>query len=207
MKKSHRVVVFILFLSSLIFPQGKSSIQFSGGIAHPISSNSGLSGALQFNYNINSRFNYFISVDYTAWDKRNFSYLDDDYSLRTGYSETDHTLLRITAGGRYLIIEPDQFKLFVEAGIGYSYLVYDSYDMQRINNPDGTTALLITRAGNVHLNLFNFSPGIGFIHPITKKWDILFEFKLNTYLNAQYYSLFSSFSTFSSFQFGFNYKM
>jgi hypothetical protein len=80
MKKSHRVVVFIvfiLFLSSLIFPQGKSSIQFAGGIVYSISSNSGLSGALQFNYNINNRFNYFISVDYTAWDKRNFSYLDD----------------------------------------------------------------------------------------------------------------------------------
>ena len=210
MKKSYLIMVSVLILSSIIYSQGKSSFQFSGGMVYPISSSSGLSGALQYNYNINSRFNIFVSADYSVWDKRNFNYLDNSNvtgGYKSGYSETDHTLSRIMAGGRYLITKPDQFKLFVDAGIGYSYLQYNIYDMKNINNPDGTIEVLFSPAGKIHQNLFNFSSGIGFIHPITERWDILLEFKLSTYLNSQYHGLFSSQSTFSSFQFGFNYKI
>jgi hypothetical protein len=197
-------------LSSIIYSQGKSSFQFSGGMVYPISSSSGLSGTLQYNYNINTRFNFFVSADYSVWDKRNFNYLDKStisWSYKRGYSETDHALSRIMAGGRYLITQPDQFKLFVDAGIGYSYLQYNIYDMQQMNNPDGTIEVLFSPAGKVYQNLFNFSSGIGVIHPVTEKWDILLEFKLSTYLNSQYNGLFSSQSTFSSFQFGFNCKI
>jgi len=123
------------------------------------------------------------------------------------YSESDHALSRIMAGGRYLITQPEQFKLFIDAGIGYSYLKYNIYDLIQINNPDGTIKLQLSPAGMVQQNLFNFSSGIGFIHPITESWDILFEFKLSTYLNSQYHGLFTSQSTLSSFQFGFNYKI
>jgi opacity protein-like surface antigen len=203
-------MVSVLILSSIIYSQGKSSIQFSGGMVYPISSNPGLSGTLQYNYNINTRFNFFVSADYSVWDKRNFNYSDISNVSRgykRGYSETDHTLSRIMAGGRYLITQPDQFKLFVDAGIGYSHLQYNVYDMQQINNPDGTIEVSFSPAGNVNQNLFSFSSGVGFIHPIAERWDILFEFKLSTYLNSQYHGLFSSQSTFSSFQFGFNYKI
>jgi opacity protein-like surface antigen len=203
-------MVSVLILSSILYSQGKSSFQFSGGMVYPLSSNPGLSGTLQYNYNIATRFNFFVSADYSVWDKRNFNYSDKstvgrDY--KRGYSETDHTLSRIMAGGRYLITQPDQFKLFVDAGIGYSYLQYNIYDMQQINNPDGTIEVIFSPAGKIYQNLFNFCSGIGFIHPITERWDILFEFKLSTYLNSQYHGLFSSQSTFSSFQFGFNYKI
>ena len=208
MKKSYLILVSVLFFSSIIYSQEKSSIQFSGGTIHPISASSGLSGAIQYNYNINSRFNFFISADYSAWDKRNFSYPDKNTGdYRMSYTESDHSLSRIMLGGRYLLTQPKQFKLFVDAGIGYSYLHYNSYDLQQINNPDGTIKLVLAQAGKINQNLFNFSSGIGFIHPITERWDILFEFKLSTYLNSQYHGLLSSQNTFSSFQFGFNYEI
>ena len=200
----------VLVLSSIIYSQGKSSFQFSGGMVYPISSNPGLSGTLQYNYNINSRFNFFVSADYSVWDKRNFNYIDKSnvhWGYETGYSESDHTLSRIMAGGRYLITPSSQFKLFVDAGIGYSYLQYNIYDMHQINNPDGTIEVLFSPAGKAYQNLFSFSSGIGFIHQIAERWDILFEYKLSTYLNSQYDGLFSSQSTFSTFQFGFNYKI
>jgi hypothetical protein len=210
MKKSYLIVITSLILSSIIHPQGKSSFQFSGGIVYPLGSSPGLSGTLQYNYNISPRFNFFVSTDYSKWDKRNFNYVDKSTMARdykTGFSETDHTLSRIMAGGRYLITQPRQFKLFVEAGIGYSYLQYNIYDMREVNNPDGTIELLLVPAGKVYEKLFNFSSGIGLIHPIMEKWDMLFEYKINTYLNSQYKGLFSSLSTFSSVQFGFNYKI
>jgi opacity protein-like surface antigen len=208
MKKSYLIIASVLILSTIIYSQGKSSIQFSGGMVYPISSSPGLSGTLQYNYNINTRFNFFVSADYSVWDKRNFNYPDHstgDY--QRGYSESDHTLSRIMAGGRYLITQPDQFKLFVDAGIGYSYLQYNVYDMKQINNPDGTIEVLFLPSGKMNQNLFSFSSGVGFIHPIVERWDILFEYKLSTYLNSQYHGLFSSQSTFSSFQFGFNCKI
>jgi hypothetical protein len=208
MKKSYLIIVSVLILSSVLYSQGKSSFQFSGGIVYPLSSNPGLSGTIQYNYNINTRFNFFVSADYSAWDKRNFSYVDKNTGdYRMSFSETGHALSRIMAGGRYLITQPDQFKLFVDAGIGYSHLQYNVYDLQQIIYPDGNIALVLSPAGKVRQNLYNFSSGIGFIHPITERWDILFEFKLNTYLNKQYHGLFSSQSTFSSFQFGFNCKI
>src|ERR1035437_2578165 len=150
MKKSYLIMASVLVLSSIIYSQGKSSFQFSGGMVYPISSSPGLSGTLQYNYNINSRFNFFVSADYSVWDKRNFNYLDKSnvhWGYETGYSESDHTLSRIMAGGRYLITQPDQFKLFIDAGLGYSYLQYNIYDMQRINNPDGTIEVSFSPAG------------------------------------------------------------
>ena len=210
MKKSYLIIASVLILSSIIYSQGKSSFQFSGGMVYPISSSPGLSGTLQYNYNINTRFNFFVSADYSVWDKRNFNYSDItnvSRGYKRGYSESDHTLSRIMAGGRYLITQPDQFKLFVDAGIGYSYLQYNVYDMKQINNPDGTIEVLFSPSGKVNQDLFSFSSGVGFIHPIAERWDILFEYKLSTYLNSQYHGLFSSQSTFGSFQFGFNYKI
>ena len=208
MKKSYLILASVLVLSSIIYSQEKSSFQFSGGTVYPLSSSPGLSGALQYNYNLNTRFNLFISSDYSAWDKRNFSYPDKNTGdYRMSYSESDHSLSRIMAGGRYLITQPAQFKLFVDAGIGYSHLEYNIYDLQQVIYPDNTISLILHRAGKVHQNLFNVSSGIGFIHPITERWDILFEFKLGTYLNSQYHGLLNSQNTLSSFQFGFNCKI
>jgi opacity protein-like surface antigen len=208
MKKSWLIIAFVLVLSSIIYSQEKSSFQFSGGTVYPLGSNPGLSGTLQYNYNLNPRFNLFISADYSAWDKRNFSYPDKNTGdYRMSYSESDHSLSRIMAGGRYLITQPAQFKLFIDAGIGYSHLEYNIYDLQQIIYPDNTISLILHRAGKVHQNLFNVSSGIGFIHPITERWDILFEFKLGTYLNSKYHGLLSSQNTLSSFQFGFNCKI
>jgi hypothetical protein len=210
MKRSYLIAVLVLFLSSFSYSQGKTSIQLTGGEVHPISSSPGLSGALQYNYNINPRFNLFVSADYSYWDERNFSYIkriDNKDVPATGYIETDHELSRIMAGGRYLITQGEQLKLFVEAGIGYSYLHYYGYDIELTNNPDGSTEISNPPAYRAHQNLFNFSTGIGFIHPITKRCDILFEFKLNTFMNNQYSGLFGYQSTFSSFHFGFNYKV
>ncbi|MDR3666924.1 MAG: outer membrane beta-barrel protein, partial [Ignavibacteriaceae bacterium] len=209
MKKSYLILASVLILTSLVYSQEKSSIQFSGGIVYPISSSSGLSGTIQYNYNINSRFNFFVSADYSSWDETNFNYIDKSSMVgtyKTGYSESDHAFSRIMAGGRYLITQDDQFNLFVDAGIGYSYLKFNVYDMKENNNPDGSIEVLFTPAGKVSENLFNISSGIGFIHPMTERWDILFEYRLNTYLNSQYHGLLSSNGTFSNFQLGFNCK-
>ena len=63
MKKSWLILASVLVLSSIIYSQEKSSFQFSGGRVYPLSSSPGLSGGIQYNYNINTRFNLFISAD------------------------------------------------------------------------------------------------------------------------------------------------
>jgi hypothetical protein len=200
----------VLFLSSFIFSQGKSSIQFTGGTVYPMSSSPGLSGTVQYNYNLNPRINLFISADYSAWDQMQFSYQDGNnfpQDYKTGYLESGHSLTRIMTGGRYIIVEPAQFKLFIEAGLGYSYLQYDSYNVDWRLLPDNKYSPVNTLSGKVTENLFNFSSGIGFIHSMTERWDILFEFKMNTYLNSHYYGLFSKHGTFTGFNGGFNYRI
>ncbi len=210
MKKLCLITAFVQLLAYLVFPQGKSSIQFTGGTVNPMSSSSGLSGAFQYNYNINPRFNLFVSTDYSVWDKRYYIFYPNTIihndPLRS-YPESDHSLSRIMAGGRYIIIEPAKFQLFVEGGIGYSYLKYKSYDMQLVNTPDGGQEILYSVGTNESENLFNISTGIGFIHQMTTNWDVLLEFKMNTYLNSHYYGIFSSRGTFTGFNGGFNYRI
>ena len=121
MKKSYLIIVSIPILSSIIYSQEKSSFQFSGSMVYPLSSSPGLLKTNQYNYNISTRFNFFVSADYSVWDKRNFNYTDKstlDWGYNRGYSETDPTLSRIIAGGRYLINPQDHFKLFVDTGLG-----------------------------------------------------------------------------------------
>ena len=110
----------IPILSSIIYSQGKSLYQFSGDWVYPLSASPGLSGTNQYNDNINSRFNFLVSVDYPVWNKRKNNYLNKStvaQGYRMGYLETDQTLSRIIEGGRYLINPPDQFKLFVDIGL------------------------------------------------------------------------------------------
>ena len=210
MNKLCLIAVSVLLFSSLLLPQEKSSIQFSGGVVAPMSSFSGLTGTLQYNYNLNPRFNLFVSANYSAWDKRYFTIYEENHlptEYKTAYPESDHSMSRIMAGIRYIVVEPAQFKLFVEGGIGYSYLKYKGYVIRQITNPDGTNELLYSNGSNESDNLFNISSGIGFIHQITSRWDILFEYKVNSYLNAHYYGLFSNRGMFSEFNGGFNYRI
>jgi hypothetical protein len=169
----------------------------------------GLSGTLQYNYNLNSRFNLFVNANYSAWDKRYHTFLENTHSnlFTTVFPESDHSLSRVMAGVRFIIVEPAQFRLFVEGGVGYSYLQYKSYNINQVTNPDGTSEYLYSNGQNESENLFNLSSGIGFIHPMTSRWDILFEFKLNTYLNSHYYGIFSTHGTFTEFNGGFNYRI
>jgi len=181
-----------------------------GGVVAPMSSFSGLSSSLQYNYNLSARFNVFVSANYSAWDKKYFNIYDDSHlptQFKTAYPESDHSLSRIMTGVRYILVEPAQFRLFVEGGIGYSYLKYKYYNINTVNNPDGTTELLYSNGTYENENLFNLSSGMGFIHKMTSRWDILFEFKLNTYINSHYYGLFSTRGTFTEFNGGFNYSL
>jgi hypothetical protein len=151
-----------------------------------------------------------VSADYSSWDQRYSTYRDNSNSqseLRKISTESDHSLSRIMTGVRYIVVEPAEFRLFLEGGIGYSYLRYNSYDIHLFNTPDGGTELLALSGRNADENLFNISTGIGLIHSLTNKFDILFEFKINTYLNAAYYGLYSSRGTFTGFNAGFNYKI
>jgi len=210
MKKSCLSVIIVLLLSSFLFPQGMSSIQFSGGLVEPMSSNPGLSGVIQYNYNLTSRFNLFVSTDYSYWGQKYNNYYYDALSYnqhKIVYPESDHSLSRAMAGARYVVVEPAKFRLFVEGGIGYSYLKYKSYNINLVTNPDGTAELLYSNGAYESENLFNISTGIGFIHKMTSRWDILFEFKLNTYLNSHYYGIFSARGTFTEYFAGFNYRI
>ncbi len=214
-------VFFHVFLISFIFShsilaQNNHSIQINGGIVMPMSSSRGLTTSIQFNYSINPIIEIYGCIGYANWDYYRVTFHEDLSTVQkkqyfTIHPEDDHVLIPLYLGTKINFHTTKLFTSFGNIEAGYSYLSYYSYDVIRIINPETNAVLSYqinpsTKNKKIE-NLFGLGIGAGISHPMTKKLNLILSFKLNTYINSDYFGLFSTRGTYTTFLAGFNYSI
>jgi hypothetical protein len=217
LKSSILLIVFISFFSSSqIIGQESNSLQFTGGIIYPMSSSKGLNGNIQFNYSLNPNVNIYIYSGYSAWNLY-YVFFHEDWSpdqhrqiFKTA-AEDEHSMVPVYIGSRINFHTIKLFTSFVELEVGYTYLHFNCYNILKITDPETGEVLDYLKDGTTQYktteNLFGIGLGAGISHPITNNFNLIFEFKLNSHVNSNYYGLFSTRGTYSRFTAGFNFAM
>jgi hypothetical protein len=216
MFKTFSTSLIILFLiSNFLFAQEANTIQINGGIIMPMNSSKGLTTSLQFNYSLSSKFQVYLYGGYSAWDKYNTHYLENLSTIQhkqhfTSYSADEHILIPIFFGAKINLHTNKIFTSFLNFELGYSYLSFNSYQQSKVINPETGEVLsyhpdIFSKIENEE-NLFGFGIGAGISHPMGRKLNLILAFKLNGYLNSNYYNFFngSSVNTTILAGFGFN---
>ena len=202
-------MIFIILYSTKIFSQRGNTIQISSGVMSARNSDKGILGTIQFNYNINDSFSLYTYSGIFYWNTNKVNYYagqETANNLRNTYSEDNHKMIPFYIGSRYFFNNSSVFKPFVNIEIGFSYLIFNSYAFNQINNPDGTFTLEPGNKTEKKDTFFGAGVGIGASHDIGDNLELLLEFRFNTLKNANYEWL-SSGRTLRTFQFGFAYKL
>ncbi len=219
MNKSIILFAFITAsLCRLAAAQDIYSIQVNGGVVSPMSSSKGLTGSIQLNYSLNKQIIFYFYSGYTSWDRYKIKFPDNrpfysGYGPKyfNSYSEDNHSLIPIYIGSRINFHSNQLLTSFVDFEIGYSFLSYNSYDQRMAVNP-GTGEItgyypdVNSKQGNKE-NLFGIGIGLGLSHSISNSLDLLIAFKLNSYINENYYGLFSTRGTYTAFIAGINFNL
>ena len=209
------IIISIIF-SKIILAQDSNSIQVNGGIIMPMSSSKGLTTSFQFNYSFNPQIQFYIYSGYSSWDKfkvvfhQEFSEVQKKQYFNS-YSADEHILIPLYLGSRINLHTNKLFTSFLNVEIGYSYLSYNSYEQWKSINPETGEVLsyhpnTLTKKVNKE-NLFGFGVGAGISHPMTNNLDLILSFRLNSYINSNYYGLFSTRGTYTMFLAGFNFNI
>lgn len=172
-------------------------------------SDKGVLGTAQFNYVINSSLTLYAYSGIIYWNNNNVGYFAEQSTfnnLRYTYTEDSHKLIPLYAGVKYFFNNSSAFRPFVNIELGFSYLAFNSYDLNQINNADGTVTFEPTNRTEKHDTFFGAGVGIGTSHDIGDNLELLLEFRFITLKNSNYNWL-SSGRTMRSFQFGFAYKI
>lgn len=216
---------FTIAMCGFIQAQGNSSytknshsLQFNGGIITPMSSSTGLTGSVQLNYALNERIKLYVYTGYSEWDKYNIViqlvkefYSNNEKMFFNSYSADDHILIPVYIGSSVNLHTNKLFTSFLTAEIGYSYLSFNSYDQMRSVNAETGEVLsyrpdVTTKKENKE-NLFGIGIGAGLFHPISDNTELIFSFKLNSYVNNNLPGLFSRRGTYTAFSAGFNFNI
>ncbi|MBI5661264.1 MULTISPECIES: outer membrane beta-barrel protein [Ignavibacterium] len=209
-------ISFLLFTSFLNFAQQSNSIQINGGIIMPMNSSKGLTGLVQYNYHLSSDVNLFVYTGYSAWDQFKVTFLEDYSEVQKqikfqSYSADDHKLIPFYIGGRVNLHTNKLFTSFISVEAGYSYLTYNSYQNQKIVNPETGEVLGYTidtfSKKEIKENLFGIGIGAGILHPISDKLNLVLSYKLNSYTASGYKGFFSTRGTYSQFLAGFGFMI
>lgn len=207
-------ITFLFILSSLNFAQHSNSIQINAGIIMPMNSSKGLTGLVQYNYHLSSDVNLFVYTGYSVWDQFRVTFLEDYSEVQKqikfqSYSADDHKMIPFYIGGRMNLHSNKVFTSFISLEIGYSYLTYNSYQNQKIINPETGEVLGYNidtfSKKEIKENLFGIGIGAGLLHPISEKLNLVFSYKLNSYTSSSYKGLFSTRGTYSQFLAGFGF--
>lgn len=210
-------ILFVLIISSrLVLAQDSLSVQFSGGLISPGSSSNGLTGTVQLNYPINSKFTLYFYSGYASWGKFKVYFKEDNsfvqkQTMFDAYAADDHVLIPIYIGGKFDIHSFKLFKLYFNIELGYSYLSYNSYDILKKIYPEtgevvGYYADASTKQKS-HENLFGVGVGAGVSNQIGKNLELVISVKLNSHLNSDYYDFLSSQGTYSMYLVSLNFKI
>ena len=217
-KSSLLLILSVLIVSEVSLPQSPNSVQINGGIISPMSSSKGLTGTIQYNYLLNPIIKFYAYTGYSAWDKHKIKFPDNrmfysGYGPKyfDSYSADDHILIPFYLGTKINFSTTKFFTSYVNFEIGYSYLSYNSYEQQKVMEP--VTEEVIgyhpdesTKKENQE-SLFGVGIGAGLSYPISESLDLLLSFKLNSYVNENYYGLFSARGTYTTFTAGFNFNL
>lgn len=216
LKLSILAVIFIsAFLPQNLPAQESNSLQVSGGIISPMSSSHGLSGTLQFNYSINPDINFYVYSGYASWDNHYLKYHEDYSPIQHQQyfkiaAESNHTMIPVYFGARWKFHTIKLFSSFIEIEAGYTNLDFVEYKIDKIVNPE-TGEVVYQRDGTIQYDknedLLGIGIGAGLSHPITNNFNLIFEFKLNSHINSDYYGLFSTRGTYTRFIGGFSFNI
>ena len=215
MKKS--IILSLIIFSAFqlqLFAQGENTIQFNSGLMSATDSDHGILGTVQFNHTINSSFSIYAYSGILYWNNNNITY-DNGAVYKEGaafnnfqhtYTEDSHKLIPFYAGAKYFFNNSSVFRPFVNIEVGFSFLTFNSYNLNQTNNPDGTVTLTPSNKTTKNDTFFGAGVGIGASHDIGDNLELLLEFRFNTMKNSNYDWL-SSGRTLRTFQFGFAYKL
>lgn len=206
---------YLIFTFST-YAQGSNSIQICAGIISPRSSNNGSTGLLQIDFPINSNFVLYFYSGYAAWDQYNISFLEDYSQVQkktifNSYAADGHVMIPLYAGGRIHLNTNKLFTSFVNVEFGYAHLSYNSYT--NLKNVDPATGEVLSYYVNKQIknevseNLFGIGIGVGVSHPLNDNLVLLMSFKINSYLNSQYYEFFSSRSIYTAYLAGVSFRI
>lgn len=225
LKNEREKKMFKNFLAAIIllitFPgfnsaQDINSLQVNGGIIMPMSSSKGLTASVQFNYSFNPQIQFYSYIGYAAWDLYKVIYRADWSENQRkqyfeAYPESDHTLIPFYIGSKINFHSNKLLTAFVSFEAGYSHISYHKYDIMKIINPETGEVVDYLADGatkeKISENLFGIGAGVGISHPVTRKLNLLFSFKLNTFLNSDYSGALGTKSTYTIFLIGFNYNI
>jgi hypothetical protein len=208
-------IIFILInIPNFIIAQESNSIQINGGIIMPMSSSKGLSGSVQFNFPLTKSIELYAYGGYAVWDRYNVTFQEELSTVQKQqffktYLADDHTLVPLYIGSKINISTNKIFSFYTNFEIGYSRLNYNSYGIIRSVNPETGEVLGyypdVTTIMKHSEDLFGLGIGAGLSHPITRNFNLILAFKLNTYLNDNYSGFFSSRGTYTMYNLGFSF--
>jgi len=206
------ISVIIVFPYTLL-AQESNTIQITGGIIMPLSSSKGLTASVQFDHPINSNIQFYFYAGYAAWDKFNISYFIDRSDIQqqtrfNTYLSDNHVLVNAYAGSRINFHTNKIFTAFTVIEIGYAHLSYNSYEINKIINPEGVVVGYFPYKGTVTSeNLLGIGAGLGLSHPLNKNVNLIFVFKLNSQINSGYHGFLCKGVTYSAYNAGFNFRI
>jgi opacity protein-like surface antigen len=218
MKKSFfSLIIFIsIILCSTLSAQDSYSIQINGGLISPWSSSDGFLGTAQFNYPVSSKISLYIYSGYSTWDKYIVYYQESlplvhKQIIFRIYSADDHTLIPIYIGSKINFHTNSLFTAFLNFELGYSFISYNSYDIQKsVNAVTGAVLSYYTDQSSkkrINESVFGLGIGGGLSHPISERLNLILSYKFNSYANSDYPGLFSTKGMYSAFLVGLNYNI
>ena len=213
MKKS--IILSLIVFTALhlqLFAQSKNTIQINGGLMSAIDSHHGLLGSIQYNYKINNNFTVYSYTGFIYWNNNivNFSLFQPGQipaqKLVKTFSEDNHRMIPLYIGGRYFFYNSSVFRPFVSLELGINYLSFNSYNLQKVTNPDGSESVLQGPKTSENETLLGAGAGLGACHDIGDNLELQLEFRFNTLKNSNY-DWFNAGRTLRTFLFGFAYKI
>lgn len=218
MKKSLFILfsMIVIIISNVIYSQDANSIQLNGGIIMPMSSSNGFYATVQYNYCFSNNIQFYIYAGYSSWDKYYVNFTEDwspiqkQTFFRT-YTSDNHKLIPLYIGSRINFHSNKLFTSFATFEIGYSYLSYNSYEINKVIGIETGEVIAYTPDQNtkkeINENLLGVGVGVGLSHQIIENINIVLYFKLNSHINSKDYSFLSSKRTYTLVNLGFNFSI
>lgn len=179
----------------------------------PMNSSKGLFTTVQYNYQFNSTFQFYLSGGYVSWDQYKISLRTDfpypQQQVYSSYTADDHVMIPINIGTRINLHTNSWFTSFLNFEAGYYHLSYNKFTNYIARDPQG---LIIGFYANmpgtkVVENLLGFGIGAGISHPINKNLAMVFAYKLNSFANMNGHAILTTRTTYSTVTAGFDYNI